>query len=103
MATRKLTGPEKKRIAAANQWCCYLCHQLLPSTYEVDHVVPLFEGGADDASNCRPACPSCHRIKSEEECIRRHTQRARPFLLCNVCGLKLSPYFTHKCPNPIKM
>ena len=68
---RKLTTGEKKRIAADAGWRCYMCDALLPSTYELDHKVPLFEGGPDVPENCGPLCPSCHRRKSEEESIRR--------------------------------
>ena len=98
MVVRKLTGPEKKRIAAVNEWKCYMCDTLLPSTYEIDHVIPLFEGGEDTAFNCKPACPGCHRKKSEEETIRRHTRPVQRYMVCNVCDMKVSPYFNHQCP-----
>lgn len=101
---RHLTAQEKKRVAAANMWRCYMCGVVLPSTFEIDHVVPLFEGGPDTAENCRPACPSCHRIKSEEESIRRAKSRMSTMLnphrdlVCRVCGMVVSRYFMHRCP-----
>ena len=40
---------------------------------EVDHVVPLSQGGADDASNRQTLCAECHRIKTERDlAIRRN-------------------------------
>jgi len=31
---------------------------------EVDHVVPVFEGGNDELENLRAICSSCHKKKS---------------------------------------
>ncbi len=53
---------------------CHVCG--LPAADEVDHVIPLAEGGADDASNLRPihALP-CHRDKTQAEAQRMRTSR----------------------------
>jgi 5-methylcytosine-specific restriction protein A len=37
---------------------------------EVDHVVPVAEGGTDEAWNLRAICPPCHKIKTQEEAKR---------------------------------
>lgn len=41
--------------------------QLLPETWELDHVVPLFAGGSNDLGNLEVLCPNCHRLKTQEE------------------------------------
>lgn len=41
---------------------------------EVDHVVPLCEGGTDEPSNLRLRCKSCH---GKEEAKRREARRKR--------------------------
>lgn len=46
---------------------CYLCGG---KATEVDHVVPVFEGGTDDLSNLRAICRTCHRSKSGREGAR---------------------------------
>lgn len=105
--TRKLTTGEKKRIAADAGWRCYACEILLPSTYEIDHKIPLFEGGPDTPENCGPLCPDCHRRKSEEESIRRarkHMQAEATAsvsheLECKRCGAVVSRFFIHRCPR----
>ena len=38
---------------------------------EVDHVVPLFKGGAAlDEDNLQPLCKPCHRRKTNDELMR---------------------------------
>jgi 5-methylcytosine-specific restriction protein A len=44
-----------------------------PVATEVEHVVPLTEGGPDDESNLAPIHEGCHREKTQAE-----SRRARP-------------------------
>lgn len=54
---------------------CHVCHE--PFADEVDHVIPLAEGGADDEDNLRPIHRRpCHEQKTKEE-RRRGQARAR--------------------------
>ena len=48
---------------------CHVCG--LPGANEVDHVIPIAEGGADDETNLAPihSIP-CHRRKTAEEAKR---------------------------------
>lgn len=34
---------------------------------EVDHIVPLADGGADDESNYQSLCEACHKAKTAAE------------------------------------
>jgi len=43
---------------------------------ERDHIVPLSEGGADDASNEQGLCAACHREKSLAEALRARRRAA---------------------------
>jgi 5-methylcytosine-specific restriction protein A len=36
-----------------------------------DHIIPLWEGGADHESNMQHLCDECHEIKTTEEAKRR--------------------------------
>jgi 5-methylcytosine-specific restriction enzyme A len=38
---------------------------------EVDHVIPLWKGGADDEDNYQSQCKPCHAIKSAREASER--------------------------------
>lgn len=42
---------------------------------EVDHVVPLFKGGADDDSNRQGLCIPCHKAKTNVDLGRRSLPR----------------------------
>jgi 5-methylcytosine-specific restriction protein A len=35
-----------------------------------DHVIPLAEGGLDEAENTQGLCEACHEIKSQAEAMR---------------------------------
>jgi 5-methylcytosine-specific restriction endonuclease McrA len=41
------------------------------SLWELDHVVPLIEGGSHESSNLQTLCVPCHRKKSAEESRER--------------------------------
>lgn len=48
---------------------CHVCG--LPGSDQVDHVIPLAEGGSDDMENRRPIhSEPCHREKSAAEAQR---------------------------------
>lgn len=68
---RTLSEPQKKIVAARQQWRCSVCNQLLPATYQVDHTNPLWRGGADHVGNCTAMCPNCHAAKTQQEAIER--------------------------------
>jgi 5-methylcytosine-specific restriction protein A len=46
-----------------------------------DHIVPLAEGGRDDASNSQPVCAECHTRKTAAE-AKRGRRRNRGDFRC---------------------
>lgn len=42
---------------------CFYCQVEVGNVYHVDHFIPLREGGSNDPSNLRVACPFCNRSK----------------------------------------
>ena len=55
----------RARLLSDSPLCraCTLAGRLRAAT-EVDHIVPLYRGGADDDDNLQPLCSDCHRAKS---------------------------------------
>jgi len=71
-STPRLSG--QKAYDRRNRWLdkhplCCLCEALGTTTagQEVDHVIPLWKGGADDESNFQTLCKPCHRNKTDRE------------------------------------
>lgn len=66
---RKMSAPrieriDRKAIIERDQWTCYLCMQICtPKNVTLDHIIPLYHGGAHAADNLRVACRSCNSRK----------------------------------------
>tara|TARA_A100000164_G_C21785753_1_gene713308 strand:+ start:543 stop:1043 length:501 start_codon:yes stop_codon:yes gene_type:complete len=61
---RKVSESTKKMVASNQQWKCFMCHNLLDYSYEIDHNVPLFAGGTNHISNLHALCRNCHGKKT---------------------------------------
>ena len=48
---------------------CRACHDkgIIRIAREIDHIVPLADGGQDIDANCQPLCLDCHALKSAME------------------------------------
>jgi len=63
--TKRSVSESRKRFVAHQQnWLCKKCGEMLPATYEIDHIVRLDRGGTNEISNLAALCPSCHRQKT---------------------------------------
>lgn len=49
-------------ILRRDRYRCVLCGE--PGN-EVDHIVPVVDGGPDTPANCRTLCRACHRERSQ--------------------------------------
>ena len=69
-STKRVTGRRltrsRGRIALRDGYTCQKCGQVV-AIFEIDHVIPLFQGGSDSDSNKQLLCCSCHKEKSLEE------------------------------------
>ncbi len=68
---RLVTTAVGKMVAARQAWKCQVCKAVLPPSYEIDHVEPLWRGGGDCASNLQAVCPNCHALKTQRESVER--------------------------------
>ncbi|MEN6375515.1 MAG: HNH endonuclease [Smithella sp.] len=69
-ATKRIVGRDhgkiRKRIMLRDNYTCQKCGQVTAHG-EVDHITPLFMGGAECDDNREYLCVECHQIKSDEE------------------------------------
>lgn len=65
MKRRKIT--KAQRLSVYNRYggkCAYCGKAIRYDEMQVDHIKPLYLGGADDESNWAPACRMCNYYKS---------------------------------------
>jgi 5-methylcytosine-specific restriction endonuclease McrA len=72
LVKRKVSSDLKRMVGASQKWTCAHCHQMLPATFEVDHIIPLHEKGTNHIDNLQALCNTCHAHKSMEERITRY-------------------------------
>ena len=61
---RKLSESKKKIVAASQKWKCNSCLNILNASYEIDHIIPLYQGGTNDLNNLQALCRNCHGEKT---------------------------------------
>lgn len=62
---RKLSKSERQQIhSKCNGHCAYCGCELDYKDMQVDHMIPISRGGADELSNMLPACRSCNHYKA---------------------------------------
>ena len=50
-------------------------HKRVTPAQELDHVVPLFKGGADEPGNWQGLCKPCHQVKTQRDLGNRPARR----------------------------
>lgn len=75
--TRRVSETLKKTVAHRQRYHCAICQQMLPPSYQVDHIIPLFVdvyGTRTDylnsAANLQALCPNCHSMKTQEDSMK---------------------------------
>jgi 5-methylcytosine-specific restriction enzyme A len=66
MTRQRLTTKQRVAVFEAAGGACHICGGLIwvGVQWDVEHVIPLALGGADDPSNWRPAHTTCHSSKT---------------------------------------
>jgi 5-methylcytosine-specific restriction protein A len=62
----------KKYVFERNGYQCQSCQEidLSAKKLQVDHIIPLKQGGANDFSNFQTLCAKCNREKSDKIDVR---------------------------------
>ncbi len=62
----------RRRVALAHGYRCYDCGRVWQAHLDqMDHDVPLEQGGSNHESNLRPRCNDCHAAKTAREATAR--------------------------------
>lgn len=66
MTRRRLTSIQRLSLFDKHGGRCHLCKGKITvrEKWDLDHVIPLAIGGADDLANLAPAHDTCHRTKT---------------------------------------
>ena len=66
------------RILERDNFTCQCCGQSAPNVrLEVDHIIPVAEGGTDDETNLRTTCYACNRGRNALAAMLRRRVAAR--------------------------
>lgn len=59
---------EKQSIASNYDYKCEACRiNLVERDFDIDHKIPIANGGKNSIDNLQPLCRNCHKIKSSKE------------------------------------
>ena len=70
MTRRSWTRKRRLALFEAHQGKCHICGCKIDGTreaWELEHIIPLAMGGADDESNAAPAHVKCHKAKTAQD------------------------------------
>lgn len=90
MSRQRLTKAKRVRIFDRWSGCCHICGLRIQvgQAWDVEHIKPLWLGGADDETNMAPAHEHCHDDKTSAEA----TPRAKGTRIrANHLGIKTKP------------
>lgn len=73
---KAMTPARRKAVYAAYDGRCAGCDDVLAGPYQIDHIIPLALGGADEFHNLAALCVSCHRGKTASD-LRRIAKAKR--------------------------
>jgi len=61
------TKEERQQLLDKADGCCELCNKVLKKAFDIDHIIPLAEGGTNDSNNLQVLCKPCHFEKTQTE------------------------------------
>ena len=70
MSLRKLRESTKKIIAFKQEYKCAHCKNMLPPSFQVDHIIPFSLTCDNSEENLQILCANCHSLKTQLEYYR---------------------------------
>jgi 5-methylcytosine-specific restriction endonuclease McrA len=75
---RSLDQRTKELMKSVFENTCAICGKVSDHT-EIDHIIPLWNGGTDEVDNLQVVCYECHKKKSADE--HRELAKLHPQLI----------------------
>lgn len=66
----RTTNARRLIVASSQGWKCAICLKILVVPFDMDHIIPLCEGGLNSIKNLCALCLQCHGHKSLFEKLR---------------------------------
>jgi HNH endonuclease len=69
MSRTKISNALKKQVSDRARGCCEYCksqRKFSPSSFEIEHIVPISRGGSNTLENLALACAQCNSHKSNK-------------------------------------
>ncbi len=63
----KISNRKRFEVLKRDGYSCKMCGAGVEAKLEVDHKIPVSQGGSDDLSNLRTTCFDCNRGKGDRE------------------------------------
>ena len=61
------TKEERQILLDKADGCCELCKKVIKKAFDIDHIIPLAEGGSNEHANLQVLCKPCHFEKTQTE------------------------------------
>ena len=61
------TKEERQKLLDKADGCCECCKKEIKKAFDVDHIIPLAEGGTNASENLQVLCKPCHFEKTKNE------------------------------------
>lgn len=105
-ARRRLTKSERMKILKKTDGHCAYCGcRIVYNEMQIDHVVPIYNGGEDTESNMLPACRSCNHYKGTSSlgAFRHKLEKMLDVLERDSVTYKIAKRFGLVVPKPRKI
>lgn len=73
MTRRTWTPLRKMKVFEVHQGRCHICGERIDGTrepWDLEHLIPIAMGGADDETNVAPAHVACHKGKTATDKVQ---------------------------------
>lgn len=108
MSRKAIRESIKKEISYRQSYKCTKCSQLLPPSFQIDHIIPWSISNDDSEENLQALCPNCHSCKTQKETMRiiqykRLLEKCpRDYHLCWFCLETHLKKASHDCGKILK-